>query len=222
MDPAEGLGEEEGEPGDGDNYSSARDNLDSIRLQFEEERSLGAVRQVLKVEACKEYGRNLLIAPIGAIEKANSSFRVIHDGTNKVRINPKIRARDQHKCPGSGELKAVMRSSKACKSVFGLTGDVKRAHRLPRVWQAESGLQACKLSGDTVWLNEVGAFGMGPAAYHWAREASGMGRACIYLMRNRWFYQLPYADDFKWISSGAFAVDDIMLAVFLLCLLGFP
>ncbi|CAE8676182.1 unnamed protein product, partial [Polarella glacialis] len=215
--------EEEGEPGDGDNYVSARDNLDSIKKQFEEERALGAMREVLEVEARKEYGSNLLIAPIGAIEKADASFRVIHDGTHKVKNNPRIRARDQHKCPGTGELKTVMRSSKkACKSVFGLTGDVKRAHRLPRVWQAEWGLQACKLSGDTVWLNEVGTFGMGPAAYHWARESSGMGRACLYLMQNRWFYQLLYADDFNWVSSGAFAGDDIMLAIFFLCLLGVP
>jgi hypothetical protein len=215
--------EEEGEPEDGDNYVSARDHLDSIKKQFEEERALGAMREVLEVEARKEYGSNLLIAPIGAIEKADATFRVIHDGTHKVKVNPRIRARDQHKCPGTGELKTVMRSSKkACKSVFGLTGDVKRAHRLPRVWQAEWGLQACKLSGDTVWLNEVGTFGMGPAAYHWARESSGMGRACLYLMQNRWFFQLLYADDFNWVSSGAFAGDDIMLAVFFLCLLGVP
>ncbi|CAE8623549.1 unnamed protein product [Polarella glacialis] len=181
------------------------------------------MREVLEVDARKEYGSNLLIAPIGAIEKADASFRVIHDGTHKVQVNPRIRARDQHKCPGTGELKTVMRSSmKACKSVFGLTGDVKRAHRLPRVWQAEWGLQACKLSGDTVWLNEVGTFGMGPAAYHWARESGGMGRACLYLMQNRWFYQLLYADDFNWISSGAFAVDDIVLAIFFLCILGVP
>ncbi|CAE8672430.1 unnamed protein product [Polarella glacialis] len=215
--------EEGGEPGDGDNYVSARDNLDSIKEQFEEERALGAMREVLEVDARREYGSNLLIAPIGAIEKADASFRVIHDGTHKVQVNPRIRARDQHKCPGTGELKTVMRSSmKACKSVFGLTGDVKRAHRLPRVWQAEWGLQACKLSGDTVWLNEVGTFGMGPAAYHWARESGGMGRACLYLMQNRWFYQLLYADDFNWISSGAFAVDDIVLAIFFLCILGVP
>ncbi|CAE8655766.1 unnamed protein product [Polarella glacialis] len=215
--------EEGGEPGDGDNYVSARDNLDSSKEQFEEERALGAMREVLEVDARKEYGSNLLIAPIGAIEKADASFRVIHDGTHKVQVNPRIRARDQHKCPGTGELKTVMRSSmKACKSVFGLTGDVKRAHRLPRVWQAEWGLQACKLSGDTVWLNEVGTFGMGPAAYHWARESGGMGRACLYLMQNRWFYQLLYADDFNWISTGAFAVDDIVLAIFFLCILGVP
>ncbi|CAE8676146.1 unnamed protein product [Polarella glacialis] len=215
--------EEGGEPGDGDNYVSARDNLDSIKKQFEEERALGAMREVLEVDARREYGSNLLIAPIGAIEKADASFRVIRDGTHKVQVNPRIRARDQHKCPGTGELKTVMRSSmKACKSVFGLTGDVKRARRLPRVWQAEWGLQACKLSGDTVWLNEVGTFGMGPAAYHWARESGGMGRACLYLMQNRWFYELLYADDFNWISSGAFAVDDIVLAIFFLCILGVP
>ncbi|CAE8726071.1 unnamed protein product [Polarella glacialis] len=214
--------EDEGDPEDGENYGSARDNLDSIKKQFEEERDLGAMREVLESDARKEYGDNLLIAPIGAIEKADATFRVIHDGTHKVKVNPRIRARDQHKCPGSGELKSVMRSSGDCKSVFGLTGDVRRAHRLPRVRRAEWGLQACKLSGDTVWLNEVGTFGMGPAAYHWAREASGLGRACIYLMQNRWFYQLLYADDFNWISTGAFAVDDIMLAVFLLCVLGVP
>ena len=69
--------EEGGEPGDGDNYVSARDNLDSIKKQFEEERALGAMREVLEVDARREYGSNLLIAPIGAIEKADASFRVI-------------------------------------------------------------------------------------------------------------------------------------------------
>ena len=44
-----------------------------------------------RAKAEERYGKRLLVAALGAIEKNEFSFRVTHDATHKVKINPKIR-----------------------------------------------------------------------------------------------------------------------------------
>ena len=209
-------------PHDKENYSSAGGQLVQIEEQFKEEERLGAMREVDETAARKEYGEDLLVAAIGAIDKGDSTFRVIHDGTHAVGVNPRIRARDQHRYPGSGELRRVNQLSSGRGMVFGLTGDVSRAHRIPRVMRCEWGLQACQLRPDRIWLNEVGTFGVGSAGYHWAREAAGLSRAVLSLMFRNWLFQLLYSDDYAWAASGGSAHEDILLAVFFLEVMGLP
>ena len=70
----------------------------------------------------EEYGEDVCIAAIGAIEKSDSSFRIIHDGTHGVQVNPRIIQRDQVRNPGVAELRYITKSASARgKSVFGLS-----------------------------------------------------------------------------------------------------
>ena len=52
-------------------------------------------------------------------------------------------------------------------------GDVTKAHRGIKVRKEDWGYQACRLRPGTVWLNKVGTYGMGSAAYYWARFSAG-------------------------------------------------
>ena len=209
-------------PHDKENYSSARCQTAQIEAQFREEAEPGAMREVEEVAARAEYGEDLLVAAIGAIDKGDTTFRVIHDGTHDVVVNPRIRARDQHRYPGAGELRRVNQLSAGHGVAFGLVGDVSRAHRLPRVMRKEWGLQACQLRPGKLWLNEVGTFGVGSAGYHWAREAAGLSRAVWSVMFREWLFQLLYSDDYAWIACGDAAHENILLAVFFLVVMGVP
>ena len=112
------------------------------------------------------YGINLVTAALGAIEKADVTFRVIHDTTHGVLVNPRIVQRDQVRSPGIGEARVIMRHARDVGgTVFGLKGDVKMAHRRCKIRREDHGFQACQLREDTVWLNEVRTFGVGTAAY---------------------------------------------------------
>ena len=59
-----------------------------------------------------------------------------------------------------------------------------RAHRLVRVAEEDWGLQACKtgVRPDRIWINTVGTFGIGSAAYYWSRLMAGIGRAAFYML----------------------------------------
>ena len=41
-------------------------------------------------EAQAEYGEELVVAALAALEKGDESFRVLHDGSNKVKVNQRI------------------------------------------------------------------------------------------------------------------------------------
>eukprot|EP00973_Karenia_brevis_P093452 12417371-Karenia_brevis.AAC.1 len=47
-----------------------------------------------------EYGKDLVMAAIRALEKSDSNFRIIHDAKHGVRVNPRSRPRDQVRYPG--------------------------------------------------------------------------------------------------------------------------
>ena len=55
------------------------------------------------------HGDALRIAAIGALEKADNSFRVIHDGTHGVHVNNQTVVRDRMRMPGAKEEKTILR-----------------------------------------------------------------------------------------------------------------
>ena len=146
-----------------DNYLSARENAAEVQKQFLEEAALGAMVEVSLEEALAEYGDRLALASLGAIEKRDGTYRVVHDGTQGVGVNSSITVRDQLRSPTAGDLRTALR---IMPRAFGLTGDVKRAHRL-EVARQDWGLQACRTGvggSDRVWLNKVGTFGVSSAS----------------------------------------------------------
>ena len=156
------------------NYGDTDKRSTVIEAQFVEERRLGMMHDMPLAEAQAKYGDRLRIASLGSIAKSDDSIRVLHDGTHGVWINPEIRPRDQVEVPGVGEEKVVMQHLSARGvSAFGLVADVAKAHRRFRVLERDWGMVACRLRSDTVWLNEVGTFGIGSSNYWFSRLIGG-------------------------------------------------
>ena len=77
----------------------------------------------------------------------------------------------RHQDSGSAALAYCRRMQTLQGAMFGLSGDVKRVHRLVKVCQQDLGLlAACRIGAreeEFVWLNSADAFGISSAAYHW-------------------------------------------------------
>jgi hypothetical protein len=206
---------EEGHPESRENYKSLDGKVADIEAQFERERGDHMMRLVTDAEARDEYGEDLVTAALGAIRKSETSFRVIHDGTHGVRVNPRILPRDQMRMPGMPEQRTILGLARRAGGVhFGLVGDVSKAHRRCRVRRIDHGFQACRLRAGQVWLNEVGTFGIVSAAYWWSRLAAAICRSTLYLMFNNCYWQLLYSDDYSWEASGGNMFTDLLLGVF--------
>eukprot|EP00973_Karenia_brevis_P077511 10769207-Karenia_brevis.AAC.1 len=61
-------------------------------------------------DALKEFGV-FATAAIGALEKGDSSFRIIHDATHGVRVKPEILPQDQVAYPTVAEKALVISRS---------------------------------------------------------------------------------------------------------------
>lgn len=72
----------------------------------------------------------LRIASIGAIEKSDESFRIIHDGIHGIRINNDSRMCDGIRMPGPREESSIIRrASSRSAPFFSIQADVSKAHR---------------------------------------------------------------------------------------------
>ena len=98
--------------------------------------------EVTTQEAQRHFGDKLAVASLGAIEKKDGSYRVVHDGTHGIAVNSAMHVRDQLRSPCAGELRTVL--PEMLGPCVGLTGDVKHAHRLAKIAPDDWGLQACK------------------------------------------------------------------------------
>ena len=125
--------------------------------------------EVEEEEARRKYGPNLRVAALAALEKADHSFRVVHDATHNVGVNSQIKVEDQLRYPGPAEIKMAMQA--LYPPTFVLAADIARAHRLVLVREEDWGYQACRTGvGDKgeesskIWLNTVGTFGVTSAS----------------------------------------------------------
>ena len=213
----------DGFPESKDNYVSVKNNVGSIEKQFREEESEGLMAEVPILAAESEFGEDLLFAALAGIEKSDESFRVIHDGTHGVKVNQRIKPRDQCRFPGIAEKKFLMRRASSMGfSAFGLKADISKAHRRVKVRRQDVGLQACQLRPDTVWLNLVGTFGIGSASYWWQRIAAAISRVGLVIVGRHEFWQLIYADDYDWMISGPDMATNVLVVVFFYVLVGMP
>jgi len=160
------------------NYPSVAPNLEDIKAQFREEQKEDLIFEITDEKLLTDFpGMVTHVAALAALRKSDDSFRIIHDGTHGVLVNPRIIVRDQMRCPGTREQKVVMRHCIQSQApVFALKGDVKKAHRRVKVVKEDWGEQACRLEPGSLWPNKVGTFGVGSAAYWWSRAIGGIGR----------------------------------------------
>lgn len=108
--------------------------------------------------------------------------------------------------------------------MFGVVGDVSKAHRRIKIRRQDWGFQACRLDPGKVWVNTVGTYGIGSAAYWWARAAAAVVvRFPHYFLGPDFLLELLlYVDDFAIIAKSPDQVDAIGFMVFVLSAVGVP
>ena len=207
-----------------DNYPSIQPNLEMIEQQFLEEAEEDLMVELPEDEVRSEFPETELnIAALAAVRKTDDSFRVLHDGTHGVIVNPRIIMRDQMRCPGVPEQRQVMRYARDRGSaVFAIKGDIKKAHRRVLIHRRDWGYQACRLRPNKIWLNKVGTFGIGSAAYWWSRMCGGIARLTLYLMLDQPVWQLVFADDLEWVVQGPHMFDNLVLMILFQVMMGVP
>lgn len=180
------------------NYQSAQMTASELEKKFREEELLGRMVPTKEAVARSTYGDKLRVASMAAIVKPDGGIRPLHDGAHSVMVNHAIKYRDQLQLPGPPEVAAVVRESlESGEAAFCVSADIKSAHRLVRVREADWGYLGCKSdsASDVVWLNKCGTFGISSAPYWWAKLFGLIGRFVGYIMGCRWFIQLSFVDE---------------------------
>ena len=212
---------------DMENYRSAVGIGEVLQKQFEEESNLGMMYETTLVQAQSDYpGDRLRVAANGALEKSDHSWRILHDATHGVRVNPGIKPRDQQRMPTAGDARKVMSlSARECPGVhFSLHADVSKAHRRYLHAKRDWGLQACRANLDLsrLWINRTGTFGVGCASYWWSRLASGLHRLSLAFVEQRWLWLLLFADDLRLQAFGGRKYEDLVMILLVWTLTGTP
>ena len=89
---------------------------DVLEKQFLEEEKLGMCFRTSDEEAKRRWpGKKLRVASIGAIEKSDDTFRIIHDGTHGIRVNNDARMRDRLRLPGPKEERHIISTASQSK-----------------------------------------------------------------------------------------------------------
>ena len=163
------------------NYPAVATLSAEVTEVLEDHARRGQVLKLRESEAKSRYP-GLVVASLGANKKEKPggviTACVLHDGTNGISLNRRIRLRDQERCPFASDIKRVMREkARIGERSFALTADVKEAHRQvpidPRDWH----LLGCQVTpGSSVYINKVGTFGISSASYYWSRVAGALGR----------------------------------------------
>ena len=104
-----------------------------------------------------------------------------------------------------------------------------KAHRMIPVREEDWPLQACRVSTgelteeSEVWINKVGTFGVGSAAYWFGRVMSVAVRVVHYLLGSRHaLWLLMYADDGLFVASGPSFAERILAGLLVLEALRVP
>ena len=209
------------------NYKSAAGPHMSAVLekQFQEEALLGFMYKT-KLDLVKAEFKDVRIAAQGALEKGDDTWRVLHDASHHVMINHETKIRDQVRMPSAGDARIVMQESAAhdLGPHFSLQFDVSKAHRRYLHRKEDHGLLCCRSDEveEDVWVNVVGTFGFVCASYWWARLSAGICRLVLRFFHRQWVMQLLFADDARLQTNGPLKFENLILAIFIWCLVGTP
>ena len=119
-------------------------------------------------------------------------------GAHSVKVNRSIKYLDQLQLPGPAEVAAAVREATETREApFCVSADIKAAHRLVKIREADWGYLGCKSdsSSEVIWLNTTGTFGISSAPYWWAKLFGLIGRFVGHLMQDKWFLQMAFVDD---------------------------
>eukprot|EP00435_Cladocopium_sp_Y103_P016814 s740_g4.t1 len=189
-----------------ENYVSAQISSRELEEKFREEEMLGRM-EPSKLSVLRErYGDKLRVASMAAILKPDGGVRPLHDATHSVMVNHSIRYQDQLQCPGPAEVAAIVREAVESKEApFCVSADIKAAHRLVKIRQADWPYLCCRADSlsETVWINKTGTFGVSSAPFWWAKLFAAIGRFVGHLLMASDFWHMVYVDDLHGAFVGA-------------------
>ena len=207
-----------------ENYSSLADHLEEVEEQFRQEEKEGFMIEMEDAAVKEKYGDRFAISPLAVLVEGPGKIRVIHDGTHKTRINHRIRCRDKLRSPGVREKHLQLRQNRQNGVIpISILADFSKAHRLVKILEQEWGMLGCKLRPGTTWLNRVGTFGVGSAAYWWSRLSGGLMRFVYGICGKEWSFEaLLFADDLDFEAESEKERIAVVFALFLLIVVGAP
>jgi hypothetical protein len=181
-----------------------------VKAEFEKQCDLGTMKKVSYGWAPERYD-DLLIAPLAMIQEGEDSFRILHDGTHKVKVYNKIRLKDKEQTPTAADVEAAMQADDDVPlSYLAMAFDGLKAHRRIPTDEKDWGLQACAVEEPPdgaieewpIYLNCVGTYGIGSASYWWAKFSPLLHRITLALCRPGLMWLFRFADDFMMPSRG--------------------
>ena len=200
--------EEDFQGSDRDNYRSATEHLDKVKLHIEEDIKKGWIVEMSREEAERRFGDELQIASLGAVPKDQqwSDVRVVHDGTHGIQVNSRISQPNRMEFPQFDDLQSVMRSFQLDEPSPKMlcAFDIKSAHRLIPVQPEDWGLLAFRLEeGGPIYCNTVGTFGVASASFWWGRVSGTLFRVLHKVLpREALMYLMLFADDGLILAGG--------------------
>ena len=216
-----------------DNYMSLDDHVGEVRRQFLEDEKLYRMKSFNRKEFEERYPVHRSVSALAVLQEKDK-IRVLHDASNVVLLNHKIKCRDKLRNPGPREKFLLLKQfKKHSRQALSIIVDVSKAHRLVKHLPDEHGLLACALpaepgakgfdDGFEYWVNCVGTFGVGSAAYWWTRLFSGPLRLLYLLLGpGRQIDALCFADDLEMIAETGLERRWVLLGLCILIALGTP
>ncbi|CAE8707868.1 unnamed protein product [Polarella glacialis] len=209
------------------NYSSVDKHKDYVYKFFDEEVLEGLMIKMARAEFDKKYQGKSAIAALAVLFNAiTGKLRIIHDATNKVRVNNRIKCLDKQRMPGAKEKFYILHYYKSRGVVlFSVLGDVSKAHRRFKYLEVEHGFLACQVDpkDDLIYVNKVGTFGVGSASYWWGRIFGASARATYQLLGPENPAEiLVFADDIEVIGPDRAGRRAIVLTYLFLVAFGNP
>ena len=191
------------------NYPSAAKYRDPLLAEIADQIKRGWMIPMTLGEARKKFGE-VHVAAMAVIEEKPGKFRCLHDASNSVQINHRIKVVDGEQCPSALDIQAAVTwDKKLQKPILGLVIDVEKAHRRVPIDPRDWGYLACsteprpteeaKLEEWEILVNTVGTYGVASASWLWARVASLFQRICYYTCGLPYIFR--FADDFLCVTA---------------------
>ena len=192
---------------EGANYFSAEEHWEHLQRHLDAEVEEGLMEAMTEDEFIEEFGCHRAIASLAVlVEDEQGKKRVIHDGSNKVKVNHRIKCRDKIRMPGAREKRCLLEVYQEEAAVaLSLVGDFEKAHRRFKYQRKEQGYLACRAreGSGKVYVNKVGTFGVTSTPYWWSKISGALIRVAHYLVGPDWpVDMLLYADDLEVIGPG--------------------
>ena len=191
-----------------ENYPSAKDYKEALELDIEEQLALGWMEKMTLKEARSKF-LEVAVAPLAVVEDKPGKTRVIHDASNYVLVNHRIRVQDAELCPTALDVQAAVRNDPCLRPpIIALVADVSKAHRRIPVVEEDWGYMACSaepkppadlLDSWNILINTVGTYGLGSMSWHWARIGSLVQRISYYCCGLTYLFR--FADDFMLLAT---------------------